>query len=97
MEVLFTGVILIEALTEYGKTIVEMFNSEDKTKGILQLITILIGLFLAFSFGWNVFALIGMAVNPIIGTAITGILMSRGSNWCFDFFKRIREPISTVG
>ena len=46
MEVLFTGAILIEALTEYGKTIVEMFNSEDKTKGILQLITILIGLFL---------------------------------------------------
>lgn len=97
MEVIFAGAILIEALTQYGKTIAEMFKSEDKSKGIYQLITILIGLFLAFSFSWNIFAMIGMAVNPIIGTAITGILMSRGSNWCFDFFKRIREPINTVG
>ena len=93
MEVLFAGVVLIEALTQYGKTIYEMFETGEKKKGIIQLITILLGLLIAFAFSFNIFALIGMAVNPIIGTAITGILMSRGSNWAFDFFKRFREPI----
>lgn len=98
MEILIAAVILTEALTQYGKTIVEMFKTEDKTKGIYQLITILIGLFIAFSLNdVNLFALIGITANPIVAKIITGILISRGSNWCFDFFKRIREPISTVG
>jgi len=75
-----------------------MFKTEGKSKGIYQLITILIGLFIAFSFeNVNLFAIIGMTANPIVAKIITGILISRGSNWCFDFFKRIREPVSTVG
>lgn len=97
MEIIIAGVILTEALTQYGKTIAEMFKTEDKSKGIYQLITILIGLLIAFSFNVNLFTLLGMAANPIVAKIITGILMSRGSNWCFDFFKRIREPFSAVG
>ena len=98
MEILIAAVILTEALTQYGKTIAEMFKAEDKSKGIYQLITILIGLFIAFSLeNVNLFTIIGITANPIVAKIITGILISRGSNWCFDFFKRIREPISTVG
>ena len=97
MEVIIAGVILTEAITQYGKTITEMFKTEDKSKGIYQLITILIGLLIAFSFNVNLFALLGMVANPIVAKIITGILMSRGSNWCFDFFKRIREPFGAVG
>ena len=98
MEIIIAAVVLTEALTQYAKTIVEMFKAEDKSKGIYQLITILIGLFIAFSFdNVNLFALIGMAANPIVAKIVTGILISRGSNWCFDFFKRIREPFSAVG
>ena len=97
MEIIIAGVILTEALTQYGKTVAKMFNTEDKSKGIYQLITILIGLLIAFSFNINLFDLLGMAANPIVAKIITGILMSRGSNWCFDFFKRIREPINAVG
>lgn len=98
MEIIIAAVVLTEALTQYGKTIVEMFKAEDKSKGIYQLITILIGLFIAFSFdNVNLFALIGMAANPIVAKIVTGILISRGSNWCFDFFKRIREPFGAVG
>lgn len=97
MEIIIAGVILTEALTQYGKTIAEMFKAEDKSKGIYQLITILIGLLIAFSFNVNLFVLLGMTANPIVAKIITGILMSRGSNWCFDFFKRIREPFGAVG
>ena len=97
MEIIIAGVILTEAITQYGKTIAEMFKAEDKSKGIYQLITILIGLLIAFSFNVNLFAFLGMTANPIVAKIITGILMSRGSNWCFDFFKRIREPFSAVG
>ena len=97
MEIIIAGVILTEAITQYGKTIAEMFKAEDKSKGIYQLITILISLLIAFSFNVNLFALLGMAANPIVAKIITGILMSRGSNWCFDFFKRIREPFGAVG
>ena len=34
MEIIIAGVILTEAITQYGKTIAVMFKAEDKQKGI---------------------------------------------------------------
>lgn len=86
--------ILIEALVEYGKTIVDMFETGDKKTGITQLITILLGILIAFAFKANVFELLKMSVNPTIGTLLTGVIISRGSNYASDLLKRIANPQS---
>lgn len=93
--VLIALAVLIEALIEYGKTIAQYFETEQKKKGITQLISVLLGVLIAFAFHGDAFALLGMEVNPIIGTLITGIILSRGSNYASDLLKRITNP--TVG
>lgn len=87
--------ILIEGLVEYGKSIADMFMSDDKKTGITQLITIAIGVGLAFAFNADLFIPIGLTVNHTIGMVLTGIIMSRGSNYVSDFIAKIGEK--TVG
>ncbi len=55
--------ILIEALVEYGKSIVDMFEGGDRKTGITQLITIVCGIFMAFAFKVNAFDVLGIAVK----------------------------------
>lgn len=78
--------ILIEALVEYGKSI---FQMKDKKSVYTQITTIIIGIALAFAFNVDAFAEMGMAVNHYIGVVLTGIIMSRGSNYASDILKRI--------
>lgn len=84
--------ILIEALVEYGKTIIDMFDNGDKKTAITQIITIILGIFIAFAFKANVFELLKMPVNNAIGTVLTGIIISRGSNYASDLLSRISNP-----
>lgn len=86
---------LDEALTEYGKTIVDMFNNEGKRTAIIQCITVALGIGLCFAFNFDVFELIGVPVNHVIGMIITGILGSRGSNYVSDFVGKLGQK--TVG
>lgn len=90
--VIIATAVLIEGLVQYGKTIIEMFETGEKKTGIIQLITILIGILLAFAFNTNAFEVLGMTVNPMIGTFLTGIVISRGSNYASDLLKRITNP-----
>ena len=87
--------ILIEGLVEYGKTIMEMYNTGEKKTAITQLITIVVGILLAFAFNADMFVPVGIEVNHYIGMVLTGIVMSRGSNYVSDLIKRITE--TTVG
>lgn len=84
--------ILIEALVEYAKTIV---NMADKKTLYTQIATIIIGIVLAFAFNVDAFAEMGMTVNHYIGVVLTGILMSRGSNYASDILARIAGGILT--
>lgn len=84
--------ILVEALIEYGKTIQQTFATGEKKTAITQLIAIVLGIFLAFAFGLNAFVIVGIAVHPIIGTVLTGIIISRGSNYASDLLSRITNP-----
>lgn len=84
--------VLIEGLVEYGKTIVDMFETGERKTAITQLITIILGILIAFAFNANAFAVLGIAVNPIIGTLLTGIVISRGSNYASDLLARIANP-----
>ena len=83
--------ILIEALVEYGKSIVDMFEGGDRKTGIPQLITIACGIFMAFAFKVNEFEVLGITVDPTIGTILTGIVMSRGSNYASDLLSKLTK------
>lgn len=87
--------ILIEGLVEYGKSIADMFISDDKKTGITQMITIVIGILLAFAFNADMFIPLGLIVNHTIGMILTGIIMSRGSNYVSDFIGKLGQK--TVG
>lgn len=87
--------ILIEGLVEYGKNIVDMFYGGDRKTAITQLVTIAVGVALAFAFNADMFVPLGLTVNHYIGMVLTGIVMSRGSNYVSDLIGKIGQ--TTVG
>lgn len=87
--------ILIEGLVEYGKNIADMFYGGDKKTAITQLVTIAVGIAIAFAFNADMFMPLGLIVNHYIGMVLTGIIMSRGSNYVSDLITKIGQ--TTVG
>ena len=87
--------ILIEGLVEYGKNIADMFYGGDKKTAITQIVTIVIGIALAFAFSADMFIPLGLTVNHYIGMVLTGVVMSRGSNYVSDLIGKIGQ--TTVG
>ena len=83
--------VLIEGLVEYGKTIANMFYEGDMKTGVTQIITIIIGIGLAFAFSANMFVPLGLVVSEYIGMVLTGIVMSRGSNYVSDLITKIGQ------
>lgn len=77
--------IIVEAIITYCK---EFF-----VKGNLHwemLISIAIGVLTAIAYGVDVFSMVGMQSNvPLLGNILTGILVSRGSNYVCDLVKLI--------
>lgn len=93
--VIIAVAILIEGLVEYGKNIADMFYGGDKKTAITQMVTIVVGITLAFAFSADVFIPLGLTVNHYVGMVLTGIVMSRGSNYVSDLISRIGQ--TTVG
>lgn len=93
--VIIAVAVLIEGLVEYGKTIIDMATEGEKRKALIQVITIAVGIALAFAFDADMFIPLGLAVNHYIGMTLTGIVMSRGSNYVSDLIGKISE--TTVG
>lgn len=87
--------ILIEGLVEYGKTIADTFNDGEKRTALIQVITIVIGVGLAFAFDADMFVPLGLTVNHYVGMVLTGIVMSRGSNYVSDLIGKLGQ--TTVG
>ena len=87
--------VLLEGLVEYGKTIVDTVETRDYRTAIIQGITIIAVIFLAFAFNLQLFngALAefypNLTLNATIDTVLTGILFSRGSNYMSNIFMRL--------
>ena len=88
MELIATIMILaviVEALIEYGKLI---FNKSINWKQVSALV---LGIALAVLAQADLFAAVGVKfVVPYVGTVLTGIIFSRGSNYAADFIKLIQ-------
>ena len=72
-----------------------MFYGGEKKTAITQMVTIVVGVALAFAFSADVFIPLGLTVNHYVGIVLTGIVMSRGSNYVNDLISRIGQ--TTVG
>lgn len=95
ISIIIAVAILIEGLVEYGKTIINMVENGEKKTAVIQGITIIIGVLMAFAFEADMFIPLGLIVNHKIGMVLTGIIMSRGSNYVSDFIGKISQ--TTVG
>lgn len=93
--------VLLEALVEYGKTIDDMIVSRAYRTAIIQGITIILGIGLAFIFHCQLFNegmsefYTDLAINPNIDMILTGILFSRGANYFSDIVGKFRKPTIT--
>lgn len=87
--------IVLEALVEYAKTIMYMVDEHEYKTAITQLVTIVVGVGLAFGFHTQLFnaglseIYEGLHINPILDMVLTGILFSRGSNYFSDLIGKL--------
>lgn len=82
--------VLVEGLVEYVKTIVKVFTEGDVKTGITQLCAVAIGILLALITNANLFTALSIDVaHSWVGCVLTGILISRGSNYLSDLLHRL--------
>ena len=84
--------VLIEAVITYIKTVVV-----DKNIRWQMLVSTILSIGLCLAYGIDIPALVGI-VSPIsyVGCVLTGILVSRGSNYIFDLLKTITSKKSAA-
>lgn len=89
--------VLLEGLVEYAKTVMKMVEDKEYKTAITQGVTIVIGVLFAFIFHLHLFnsALAevyeGLLINPVIDQILTGIIISRGSNYASDFIGKLTK------
>ena len=85
--------ITVEALIQYSKTIIEMLEKKQYKTFATQLTAILLSVFICFAAGVDLYTLVGVSFTvPWLGMLLTGIVVSRGSNYTSDFIKRLQNP-----
>lgn len=77
---IIVSAILVEALVEYTKQILD--------EPIL-ISTIIIGIVITFIFNATLFNNLGFEINVIIDKVLTGIIISRGSNYVYDLVGKL--------
>lgn len=79
--------VVIEALITYFNKI---FVTQDMCWEISM--SIVVGMLIAIAYKIDVFAYFGFKSKiPFVGNIITGILMSRGSNYIFDLITKLTK------
>lgn len=85
----YFGIIFLAIVVEGIITYVKEFFVKGKFKWEM-LISIFIGVLTSAAYQVDVFAMVGMQTAvPYLGSILTGILISRGSNYTFDLIKAI--------
>lgn len=83
--------ILVEGMVEYVKLGIQ------KNICIEIITSMVLGLVVAFGFHLDFFAAVGITTDvPYISTVLTGIIVSRGSNYAFDLIGKFTEVEAEV-
>lgn len=84
---LFLIAVTIEAITTYIRT-----WFVDNHFQWQQALTCVLGIALAFAYNLDYLRLFEVeALVPYVGSVLTGIVISRGSNYLFDFLKKVTD------
>lgn len=84
--------ITVEALVEYGKSVRDVVLNKDYKTALTQLAAILVAEVICFPAGADLYAVLGVSfAAPWLGTLLTGILLSRGSNYVHSIVQRFRQ------
>lgn len=87
--------VTVEALIEYVKQIAKALSSGEVKAAATQVVSILLGVLLCLAVGADVYGALGVAFAvPWVGTLLTGIFASRGSNYLSDFAKRLQTVLA---
>lgn len=82
--------IIIEGIVSYVKT----FFVDGKIQW-QTMVAIALGIVVALAYQVDLLATVGLtAMVPYVGCVLTGILISRGSNYIFDLIKLVGELIA---
>lgn len=82
-----TLAVMIEGITDYIK---ELLKGKIKSEIPAVVITVIIGVLICLAGRADIFSLFGIELYEPVGAVLTGILLSRGSNYVhslFDAFK----------
>ena len=79
--------LLIEGLITYGQTIYKQKKIQWQI-----VVAFLVSLLFCYNSNINLFPMLGFAEKyPIIGTIATAIMLSRGSNYMFEFYNQLNS------
>lgn len=82
--------VIVEGLVSYAETIYDYFEQGDVKKAIKQIGAIVLAILFAFEIKVTLIAFLADAVvSPMFDMIVSGIFMSRGANYLFDFIKMI--------
>lgn len=82
---LFLAAIVVEGIVSYSKLIFV-----DKRFQWQNVAAIGLGVIIALAYRIDLFDIAGLAATiPYVGTVLTGILLSRGSNYIYEIIKKI--------
>ena len=93
--------VLLEGLVEYVKTVMRMVEEEDYKTAITQGVTIIIGILFAFIFHLQLFNIAlaevyDISINSTVDMILTGIIISRGSNYASDFIGKLTRKNEVI-
>lgn len=87
--------VLVEALIEYAKTIGKAIVGKQYKTAVTQLVAVVVGVVLCVAGNADMFAALGITFSiKMLGTVLTGIIISRGANYASDIMKRIQSIVS---
>ena len=83
--------VIVEGLITYLQQFIKM-----KKLCWQMIISIIVGVFCTVAYEIDLFALFGMSTSiPFLGNVLTGILISRGSNYIFDLIKQVNGIVNS--
>lgn len=94
--------VLLEGLVEYAKTIIRMIEEGDYKTAVTQAVTIAVGVLFALLFHLHLFnsplaeIYEGLHINGTVDMILTGVIISRGSNYASDFISKLTRKEDTL-
>lgn len=88
----FFGIIVLAIVVEGIVTYVKEWFVNNKFHW-QQAVTVILGIFVCIAYNLDLIQVLGVTSTiPYVGCVLTGILISRGSNYIFDLISKLQNP-----